>query len=350
MNIRILIVFCLLPFLAPAQEKYSYISDRIFNDPSDLIGYNFKPSGMEIPDETEEEISPGEYSFGVTMNNLYVEGENIRGVYSVNQINTVDYGYKLTLMNARDPTIQGHLKIVLNDKNQVDVLVFKRSRKEKEIIFFQAKLPEDMKSKEAEYFTDLGDVIIESTDSLWGKTVYPFLKIHEDENVQQRLDVEDSTSITFIETITMIDKSKKHKKSKKKKKEAEVEMANVEAGEEDLGASPPAISEEALEAMELYGDSSLMDEETAKNFKIVKKYTLKIRSILTYEDGTTEDKVWEYPIKKVTQREDELASPGEERYQIEFLSGKQSIYMYLLGNKKVSSIQHGPKRYLMRGY
>ncbi len=350
MKYHFLLFLFLLPLLTIGQEKYSYITDRIFNDPADLIGYNFKPSGLEIPDQAEEDISPGEYSFGITMNNLYIEGENIRGVYSVNQINTVDYGFKLTLMNARDPTIQGHLKIVLNDKNQVDVLVFKRSTKEKEIIFFLPKLPENLEKQEDEFFTDLGEVKISAADSLWGKTIYPFLKIHQDQNVQERLDIADSTSITFVETITMIDKTKKPKKAKGKNKKAKVEMANVEAGEEDLGATPPAVSAEALEAMELYGDSSLMDAEMEKKFKIIKEYSVTIRSILTYDDGSTEDKIWEYPIKKVTQREDDLAGPGEERYQIELESTKESILLYLFSSKGVSSLVHRNKKYLMRGY
>ena len=349
MRFRFLLLILILPLFVNAQDNYSYISDRIFIDPADLIGYNFKPSAMEIPNEMEDEIAPGEYSFGITMNNLYVEGEEIRGVYSVNQINTVDYGYKMTLMNARDPTIQGHLKIVLNDKGQVDLLVFKRSRKDKEIIFYQQAISQEKAAREKVYFSDLGEVEMASTDSLWGKTIYPFLRIHEDMNVQERLDIDDSTSITFIETIKMIDKTKKSKKGKSGKKK-EIEMTKVEEGKEDLGATPPAISEEALEAMELFGDSSLMEEETKKRFKIIKEYTLKIRSILTYDDGTTEDKIWEYPIKKVTQREDDLAGPGEERFQIELETSKGSYYLYLLSDKRISSFQHGAKKYLMRGY
>ena len=70
MKIKFLLFFLGICFFLPAQEQYSYISDKKFKDPSDLIGYNFFPSFMEIRDEREEELSPGKYSFGITLNNL----------------------------------------------------------------------------------------------------------------------------------------------------------------------------------------------------------------------------------------------------------------------------------------
>ena len=91
MNDRLLylILFCLLTGIQlPAQNTYSYISDRKFKDPTDLIGYDFRPNLLEIREEREEELDAGSYSFGITMNNLYVDGPGIKGVYSINNINT----------------------------------------------------------------------------------------------------------------------------------------------------------------------------------------------------------------------------------------------------------------------
>ena len=122
-----------------AQSMFSYITDKRFKDPSDLVGYNFVPNFMEIPDETEGDLDPGDYSFGISQNNLYVQGEEISGVYSLNNINPTEYGYKLLLMNARDPRIQGHLKVILNKYAQVDALVFKRSGKGKGNRFLQCR-------------------------------------------------------------------------------------------------------------------------------------------------------------------------------------------------------------------
>jgi len=304
------------------------------------------------------DFSPGEYSFGITRNNLYVKGDEIGGVYSLNNINTTDFGFKMLLMNARDPTIQGHLKIIQNPNNQVEALIFKRSNKDAEMIFFLAELPEQLSKRETSFFTDLPELEIPSTDSLWGKTIYPFLKIHHDVGTQERLNPEDSVSISFIETITIVDKTKE-KKKKKKKKEA---IANIELGEPEEGTEEAAmeeIEEESAAAPALEVDEGAMppvtaemvEEEVKKNLKITKEYFVVIRSILSYEDGTSEDKTWKYPVKKVTQREDAQAGPMEERYQLEIsLLKGDPLYLYLTGKQTVSSFEAGPKQFLMRGH
>ena len=325
MRILCFVFFLVLANFLEAQSHYSYISDRKFKDPSDLIGYNFLPNVMEVPDEREEEISAGEYSFGITLNNLYVNGKGIKGVYSVNNINPTEYGYKLNLMNARDPTIQGHLKIILNKYYYVDALVFKRSRKDKEIIFYQAPISRKTLMAEKEYFTDRYDTFLEEVDSIWGKTIHPFLQVHTSKNVQQRMQKADSLKISFIETITIIDKSKK-KKRKKKEGNEEEEMTE----------------EEKLKA----------EKKRKKKIKIIKKYTVEVRAIVKYDDGSIEDKVDVYQIKKIIEREDETAAPDGERYQLTFKTDKKGkeILLYLTPDYTLSSIEIGDKRYLMRGF
>ena len=320
-------------------DHYTFISDRKFKDPTDLIGYDFRPNTMEVRGEHEEELDPGSYSFGITMNNLYVDGEGLKGVYSINNINTTDFGYKLLLMNARDPTIQGHLKIVLNNRDQVDALIFKRSVKEKEMIFYQAQISESLRDKEDKYFTNLWEHTIEDKDSIWGQVIHPFLRIHTRQNVQERLQPVDSTRIEFIEKITIIDKTKKKKKKKKNKKEEEeaaVVNAIEESAVEDAGAAPSPEEHEKKEK---------------KKIKIVKEYFVKIRSILTYEDGKSEDKEWVYPIKKIVEREDKHAGPDEERYLLDIqLKKGGSLGLYLTPKRTVSSFETEDMLYLMKGH
>ncbi|MEL6864895.1 MAG: hypothetical protein AAFP19_10765 [Bacteroidota bacterium] len=344
---RSILLLCLLLGMGhwgQAQDDYTYISDRSFKDPSDLIGYNFKPVSMEIPDEVEEEISPGEYSFGITRNNLYVAGDDIKGVYSINNINPTEYGYKLLLMNARNPMLQGHLKVILNNKAQVEAMVFKRSNKEREIIFHQAQIAKNLYEREKAYFTNRWNVTFEAPDSLWGKTIYPFFRIHNDlRDEQERLQADDSTSITFIETIEIIEKVKKKRKKRKKKEEEE----NIEVG--DFGEVPAAgidqeeaeevIEEEKEEVGAEMADEVISEEmsetpdstneEVKKKIKIIKKYFVEVRSIVTYEEGDTEDKVWKYQVKKIVEREDDQAGPNEERFQWEIETQKGNpIYLY----------------------
>jgi len=317
-------------FSLSAQVNYSYISDRKFKDPTDLFGYDFVPGMKEIKGDSQEELSPGEYSFGITRANLFVEGEDIKGVYNINNTNTTDYGYKLLLMNARNPSIQGHLKVVLNNRAQVDAMIFKRSNDEPEIIFYQAQMPEAQRAKEDAYFTGRWEQEIADMDSIWGKTIRPIFRIHTSQGgVQERLQFADSTSIEFIQTIKIIDKSKK--KKRKKKEEAEEEPLPL-----------PTIAE-----------AMMMDEEERKErqIKVQTRLVIKMRSILTYEDGTTEDVVAEFDVKKISEREDETAAPDGERYQIELeLEKGDPMYLYLTPKRTLSSFETNDLLYLLKGY
>ncbi|MBP7273417.1 MAG: hypothetical protein KA974_06225 [Saprospiraceae bacterium] len=318
--VAILFLFSTLQLIS--QIKYSYVEDRKFLDPTDLLGYNFRPNKLEIKDESEQELPEGSYSFGITQNNLYVDGNDIKGVYNINNINPTEFGYQLLLMNARDPRIQGHLKIILNAKKQVAALIFRRTQKEKEMIFELPELSEHLDKQESDFFTDRNELMIVDKDSLWGKSIHPFLRIHLDQNIQERLQIADSTSIQFIEVVTIIDKTKK--KNKKK--------------------------EEVLDSLSADVDTLVMDSTTIKkNQKIIKEHFVKIRSILKYDDGTSEDKTWEFPIKNIDWKED--AKAIDDRYQISLQGSKgEEIFIYLTDKKKVSYIEAIDKVFLMRGY
>ncbi len=318
-----------------AQNKFTYIEDRVFHTYNDMIGYNFVPKAMEIPREYDEDLNAGEYSFGITRANLYVDGGELKGVYNINNSDSQDYGFKLVLMNARDPTSLGHLKIIVNKNKQVDALIFKKDRDEKEIIFFLAQTPERLIEREEVYFTDKFEIKLEATDSIWNKTIRPFFVVEN--KFQDRLEVNDSTSVTFIETIKITEKKKRVKKKKKNKKE--------ELTEEEI------MMEEDKAAMKALG---LEDEEDDPKenikLKIDKSYFIEIKQKLKYDNGTVEDMVWNYPIKKVVEREDEQAEPGQNRYELDFTTNKgDHIYLYMTGRRTISSMQFIDRKFLMRG-
>lgn len=350
MKFKLLVIALLCSFFAKAQNHYTYITDRKFLGPEDLIGYDFCPEFMEIPDETEKKLSPGSYSFGISQNNLYVDGEDIKGVYSINNINPTEYGYILNLMNARDPTLQGHLKVILTKQAQVEALVFKRSNKEKEIIFFLGQVPDKLWEQEKVYFTHKMDYEVTNPDSLWGQKFYPFLRIHLDESgVQERLQMGDSTSIEFVERVSVIEKKKK-KKDQKNDEEVieEVVLENTEGidPKTDNGAMPPV---EVVENDSIAGENQ---PEVVK-VKIVKEYFVLVRSILTYEDGSTEDKTWEIKVKnKFTEYQRETSGPNLEPFEFVLAGEKkgQDVSIYLTNKRTISSINVGGKKYLMRGH
>ena len=180
-------LFLLCSPVLMAQFHYSYISDKRFQSPDELLGYEMKPNVIVYPNKDnpkrsrEETLNPGDITFRATRNYLIIESEQFeqyKGAYSVNSINPEQYGFKLDLMNARNPSIQGHLKIILNGKSQIDAYIFKPSPTEQEVIFYQSKIPENLATIERAYFTDIGDVTITDT-TLWGTTVYPFFELEK---------------------------------------------------------------------------------------------------------------------------------------------------------------------------
>jgi hypothetical protein len=339
---KLLLLLMAMPLWVQAQKTYSFISDRKFLDPTDLIGYNFRPSKMEIKDVKTQDINPGDFSFGITQSNLYVDGGDIKGVYSVNNINTTEFGFKLLLMNARDPTLQGHLKIILNKSSQVELLVFKRSNKDKEIIFYQKEISENQAKQENKYFTDRNELIIAHPDSLWKRKVVPFFIINNDSKIQTRVNGSDSCSIRFEEIVTIIDKTKKKDKDKEKDKVAaktsDTPEATKETGKEEVAATP-AVSPDAKKAA-----------DAKKDIKIIKEHFMYVRTQVKNDGGAIEDKIIKYEVKNVVEKQDKSVGPDGDRYQITISTNKGDIYMYLTASHAVNSVEVAEKSFLVRNY
>jgi hypothetical protein len=305
--------------LAHAQTKlyYSYINDRRFTDITDLQGYLFHPGSFEIRGQTRQEFQAGSYSFVISGNNLYVAGDQIKGVYSVNSIKPAEYGYILTLMNARDPTLQGHLKVILTDRKYVDALVFKRSSKDKEMIFLLNDPPQNLSKREAAYFTDLREFVIENTDSLWGKSIKPFLLIERSSGQQQRLQMADSTELRFIETIEVIDK-------RKKPKNAQPEPPLTYPLPDSLVGHP--------------------------DIRLERSYSAVMRTMTYYEDGRSERLQKVFEIEKASIREEKNSQDPFKRFVVSLKTKSGDLDIFLDTDKQVSYFNYGTRSYLMRGY
>lgn len=379
-----------------AQTSFSYVSDKKFYGPEDLIGYNFKPFRMEIKDDKEENLTSGAVSFGITQTNLYVTGKDIEGVYSINNINTTNYGFQLLLMNARNPTLQGHLKIVLNKSKQVEAVIFKRSAKEKEIIYHIAKLNEIQRNNELSYFTDKGEMIIESPDSLYGKTIYPMTVIFSGSGIQDKFAFSDSVFVKFETKTTIIEKIIKEKKKKikpekikeekpkieKPKKEKKKKKKEEKTDDEDVVADPKTDiiegdDEEKIEKKKIekeedeeedeeepkveapvvqpveeaeVEDEEVKAEEPQKKVKIITENFATLRFTLKYEDGKTEKQINQFKIGKLTIKEDKESGVDDEKYQITVtpVSGPQ-FYVYLNADKSVNSVEFRDRKMFVRG-
>jgi hypothetical protein len=300
MKLRFLIICLFLGIVGKAQEKqFTFVSDRKFTTSSDLLGYTFIPAFIVYPDKNDIEHSPevdlgiGEFSFSISPSYLYIEGQDIEGVYSINSINPTEYGFIIATMNARNPMIQGHLKITLNNKSQVEALIFKKSTDTKEVVYKLAEIPEYLEKSEADYFTNKDSGLI-TINNIWNQNFRPFIRISEQ---QQRLRVEDSTVIAItLDTIKI---------QKKKKEIIEIERFIT-------------ISYEGFD-----------DDGNRKKYE--QKYGVKnLKERMSREDNATYDKyLIEVEVKGLP-----------EKY----------IYFYLNQKRAVSIIELGPNRFMIRGY
>ena len=113
----------------------------------------------------------------------------------------------------------------------------------------------------------------------------------------------------------------------------------------------PVVKKEAAE--ELVQEPEIDDGMETVKVKIIKEYFVKIRSIITYEDGTSEDKIWEYPVKdKFTEYETQRSGPNLEPRELELVAEKKGkdVSIFLTPKRTISSIMVDGKKYLMRGH
>ncbi len=402
------LAYCFLTFVTvQAQgEKYTYLTDKKFSAADDLYGYTFVPGIMEVatPGQTsqgeQQEISAGSVKFGITRGNLFVKGKGIDGVHNINQISSTDYGYKLILMNARDPKQQGHLKII-KLKSFVDALVFKASNEANEMIFLLPEISETLNKTEKAYFTDRNEIALEHEEDIWGMEFKPFFKVFMPKRVYQRVQKSDNVSINFIVAETIVEKGKKKNKEvvlsmndpvkeeevvaqekapePEPKVEKEIEVVEEEEEEDDLptyfNIKKKAPKKEVVEVVEeeepevleeeedLFADTKeveqVREEQVQEDSKKKKGKEKKVKTKIDYEiviqdfvfndDGTHEPIERILSVKDWKLREDSSGSNPYEVYQLEIETNKGPVFVYLSSSRKITKIDCGEVIYLMRG-
>ena len=209
-----LLLFLGINLVAWAQQNtkiYTYHNDHKVWNTDDVIGCTFVPAERESSDGKGNmqgratRLAAGEVVIKVMRDYLYVtqNGEEVK--FSVNQITTEKYGFKLALMDARNPSLQGHLKIIRDENRYVRDLIFKRSREEKEVVFRQAEPDKRTEQDYTKYFTNKDSVKLETKEAFWKKTFRPFFQVSAS---QTRLYKDDDLSISFTQDTVIVKKAK----------------------------------------------------------------------------------------------------------------------------------------------
>lgn len=310
-------VFQLVCPLDATAQQYSYVTDRRFFTPGDLIGYTFHPAQKVALTGATEKVPPGSYAFGITYKHLYVTGEGIEGVYNIDASRQHDFGIQLDITHARNARLRGYLKIIQNKYGMVESLVFRRAASDVESVFHIAPLPAGQRDAEKEFFTDRGELAIPSVEQLWGHVIRPFMCIHQDSYLQERFSVSDSIEIAFLSgTEAEIREIRKSRKG----------MDSASLAEDPGSFLPGNDRRQTKSAQYLYLDlrAGLHDS--------------RLKSVA-------------YPIRKILEKEDRNAGLTQERYRWDILSdSKERITLFLNGDHTVSSLQIGNSLYLMRGF
>ena len=129
------------------------------------------------PSSAIKKLRAGEAVFKIMRDYLYITEGGSEVKYSVNQITTEKYGFKLHLMDARNPSIQGHVKVVRDEMKFVRSLIFKKSREEKEVIFHLLEPTKLIEKADARYFTHKDSAVLKSKEAFWKKSFRPFFQV-----------------------------------------------------------------------------------------------------------------------------------------------------------------------------
>ncbi len=208
-------------------KEYSYNSDRVFAEAEQFMGMSFFPNeGKLATSPMSSTVKLGLVAFKITSSGL-VAMENVKfsttGItsesdfknykLSIPRTDATDYGFEMTLMDMRNPDIQGYLKLYKNGKGQIDRLGFRPTISEPERTYFIGNTPPDIDLRDSKFFTHVQDIEMAVPSDLWSRkqVVFPFSKAVKVEDYQEfsRVFPSDRIKITFEERTEIKNKKEK---------------------------------------------------------------------------------------------------------------------------------------------
>lgn len=308
--------------ITSGQSRFSFVEDLDFFDPTDFFGYQFVPAQKEIPRSSKFDLSPGDYSFGITANHVYLKYGPEKILYNVQSIQPTEYGYIFSLLNASNVAQKGQLKIILDPAGKARALVLKKEERSGEEIYHLPELDEYIKSRDREYYTDVIDLVVENEDSLWNKKVYPYFMDDFNEPLRTVLTIGDSIAFSFFEDIVIEEKKKNRKDS--------VPVVDMETFDYK------AVSQDSLE--------KLSDYISVDHKKFVAYHYAEQQ-----KNGDYLMKERRHVIEKIKEKEDETARGLQERYMWELeLKKGGPMYLFFTEYRSLSSIEYEGRIYKMR--
>lgn len=189
---------------------YTFQTDRNFYFVSEIFGYPF------YPDSYEEKDGFGKNTVGVgEVKILLIQGYlQIDGVEGLNNFNVIsinpkrfgdDFGFEAKLLDSRDPTISGTLKIITDNYGFVFLILFEAKGVGAYAFTIKDK-PAYQVEIENKYFSRRGKTKANSLESLFGKTIMPFHWINggQGESLMRKVSIQDSVYLRVKEDTIIV--------------------------------------------------------------------------------------------------------------------------------------------------
>lgn len=339
-----------------AQEKarYTYVTDRVFYQAAELYGYTLVPNEWEDASGSHGKLAPGQVSFSILRGYLVLKGTKSAGSYSINRIEKEGNNvFRVSILDSKDPSKQGSLKVILDNNRNIDAYIFRQSRNHDEVIYYQAGCTAQEKAKDEKFFTDKNETVLEEDAQIWGNIIRPFFVMNRSKS--GRVYQSDNVSIEFIEKIEtkepspqlLVRQAKKEQKKTKKVKAKpaslfDEELDELEDDETDADyffnqtATPEAVEETVEEKVK---------EKKEKAPKEKRTYSI----VYTYNEEGAGAKRQTAVVKKWSRLVSKNPNNAA-RSVIKFDTNTGDIVVYLNDNDAVSAIEINDNRYLMRGY
>lgn len=196
--------------------EYTYVEDKVFTQPDDLVGYTFAPRQFKLPVHNAPQLlRPQSILFRVTLNQLYIEHPLEKGrveVFNIRNIVEVKEGFKISFVPLGSPTQEGYMVVFLNASNQAEGLVIQEAAGDPQIIYYQTSIPPQILERDTAYFTNNREKDGSNIVNIWKESFFPYKRIRPFSGKfeqEQRIYPEDSLSFFFEERL--IDKGRREK-------------------------------------------------------------------------------------------------------------------------------------------
>lgn len=219
----LLLTLCCSGIQGWSQEKidfgdleYSYVEDKLFIEPDDLVGYTFAPRQIKLPMHNNPQLlRPQSVLFRITLNQLYLERpleKKKMEVFNIRNIVEVKEGFKISFVPLGNPSQEGYMVIFLNALGQAEGLVLQRGVGDAQEIYYQAFMPPEIVHRDTAYFTSNREKDGSDIVNIWKESFFPYKRLQPlSATFKREQRIYPGDSLSFFLEERLVDKGRREK-------------------------------------------------------------------------------------------------------------------------------------------